>query len=412
MQKFKMTRLAAVLAVAVGLSACGADGSSSGGSSGSPGSSGGSGGSANILDETQTQASNTITGLAGALAGTPLGGFVQCLDPAVNQLLDGPDSLLTNLLKGLNAGLGTQDPAQLADALSAGGGDLAASLQSLTTTLPNALMALAGSTTCSQYGSTSGSSSGSGSSIGTGPTGTPLDQLIALIQGGGATGTPLDALISALPTGGSSGGGTTGPTGTPLDAVLGPLLALQNGGGDQAQIVDLLGIALTDLGTTIATQNPDVPVVGELVNLLATTVSDLGTVLNQLEQPTTAADLERTLNNLLTNVNNTLTAPNGLLGTLAANDPTGQFQAPLAGANTQINDAITTVTTQLGSALLQPVAGTGGVTPTLLSALQPLTCALQLTGACTGSSTPSLSTGGSSPLAPLTGALRALRWHR
>ncbi|MEO6698610.1 MAG: hypothetical protein ABIM24_04420, partial [Paraperlucidibaca sp.] len=61
MNTLKLTRLAAGCALALGLAACGADGSSSNGS----GNGGGSGsGPRLILDDTQTQLSGTLTGLA------------------------------------------------------------------------------------------------------------------------------------------------------------------------------------------------------------------------------------------------------------------------------------------------------------------------------------------------------------
>ena len=383
-----LTKTLLPLSLAATVAACS---SSDGGTNGSGGGAGNinNSSSANILDQTQSQASNTITGLANQLKGTPLQGFVQCLDPTVNQLLDGPDSLLTNLLRGINTGLGTQDPAAAAAALQAGSTDLAKAIQSLTVNLPNALLALAGQKTCTQYtGATTGGTGGSGLPT----TGTPLDQLIALINSGGATGTPLDGLIKALQSqaGGTGGGTSTGPTGTPLDAILGPLQGLAGGTGNNAQLLDQLGIGLSQLGTAIGQQTPkDAPVVTPLVQLLSSAVVDLGATLNQLESPQTAKDLQNTLNDLLVNVNNLLTGPQGLLG--APLTAAGQY-SQLQPVNQQINASITQGVTALGTSLLQPLAGTGGLTTTLLTALQPLTCPLMLTGNCTatGTGVPSL----------------------
>ena len=105
MKKIKITRLAAYVAVAIGLAACGSDGGSGSGGDG------GSTTSPQILDETQTQLSGILTGLGNQLSvidkNSPLklGAFVTCLDPTVNQLVDGPDGLLTSLLGVLNTGV-------------------------------------------------------------------------------------------------------------------------------------------------------------------------------------------------------------------------------------------------------------------------------------------------------------------
>lgn len=392
MQTFKLTRLAAYTALAVGLAACNANGN--GGSSSGGGSSGGGSGSPLILDEAQSNLSGLLTGLGNTI-GTDnnLGAFVTCLDPTVNDLADGPDALLTNLLGSINASLGTQDPAALQAALTASGDSLAAGLTSLTVNLPNALMALADPTAVSNCGAGTGTGSSSGSSGGSsgGPTGTPLDTLIGLFAGGNNpfAGTPLEALGTL----GGSGTPAGGPTGTPLDAILAPLQAIA-AGNNSSQIVDQLGQGVATLGTTLKTNIPDqvvtAPVVGGVLTLLSDTLIDLGGVLDQLEQPTTAAQLEGTLNTLLSN----------LTGTLVGLDPSGQLSTT---AGPQIQAGIDQLTGSLGDALLQPVGGTGGLVPTLVTALEPLTCALNLVGACTGTGT---GTGGA-PSVPLLGDLLA-----
>lgn len=380
MNASKLTRLAASCALALGLAACGADGNNNTTGGGGGGGGGGGTGPRLILDDTQTQLSGTLTGLAG-LIGTdnPLGALVFCLDPTVNDLVDGPDALLTNLLGSLNTTLGTQDPAALQAALLASGDSLSTALQSLTVNLPNALMALADPSAVSNCGSQGGTTGG-----GTG--GSPLDALIALFGGGNNpfAGTPLEAL-------GTFGGGN-GPTGTPLDAILGPLLAIQNDGAN-GELVDLLGQGVAQLGTALNDNLPDqvvtAPIVGGVLVLLSDTLVDLGGVLDQIEQPSTAAELQALLNNLLSN----------LTGTLIGLDPTGQ----LAGTvGPQIQSGINQLTDSLG-AILNPIAGQDGLLPTLLNPLSALTCPLKLTGNCGATG----GTGGDNPLAgiPLLGDL-------
>lgn len=397
MNTLKLTRLAAGCALALGLAACGADGNNSTNTS-AGGGGGGNSGPRLILDDTQTQLTGTLTGLGNAIGtDNPVGALVFCLDPTVNDLVDGPDALLTNLLGSLNTTLGTQDPAALQAALLASGDSLATALQSLTVNLPNALMALADPTAAANCGSqgTGGGTGGAG-----GPTGTPLDALLGLFGGGNNpfAGTPLEALGSL----GGAGTPAGGPTGTPLDAILAPLLAIQNGDGN-GEIVDQLGQGVAQLGAALSDNLPDqvvtAPVVGGVLVLLSDTLIDLGGVLNQIEQPSTSAELQSTLNNLLSN----------LTGTLIGLDPTGQLAST---AGPQIQAGIDQLTGSLG-AVLDPIAGNGGLLPTLLNPLSALTCPLMLTGDCTPGGSggvpalPGLPTGGGNPLAgiPLVGDL-------
>lgn len=392
MKKLKMTRLAAYFAVALGVAACGADG----GTGGSGGGGGGGTSGSTILNPTQDIVSDLLTNLGGALGDTPLGPFIQCLDPTLNELLDGPDGLLTSLLSGI-AGA---DPAKLQAALTSGATDLATAIQSLTVNLPNALLALAGEASCEQYTPGTGGTGGGGSGGGSGPTGTPLDQLIALLQGGTGEGSPLDgtplqALIDALQ--GAGGGSSDGPTGTPLDIILGPLLGLAQGGtggglpsipglpdgASQSELLDLLGQGLSQVGTALADATgdatADIPVIGPLFATLSTTVTDLGTVVDAIESGATSAQLEGTLTHLLQNVNGLLTGPSGLIGALAG--AAGQADA-IAGINEQINSGISDGLGALGDALLDPLVGEGGLVPTLADALKDVTCALFLFGNC------------------------------
>ena len=416
MNTLKLTRLAAACTLALGLAACGADGNSNVAGGGGSGGNGSGTGPRLILDDTQTNLSNTLTGLGNLIGNdNPVGALVTCLDPTVNDLVDGPDALLTNLLGSLNTTLGTQDPAALQAALLASGTSLATALQSLTVNLPNALMALADPSkvkNCKSQGGATGGTGGAG-----GPTGTPLDALLGLFSGGKNpfAGTPLEAL-GAL---GGPGTPAGGPTGTPLDAILGPLLAIQNGGAN-GEIVDQLGQGVAQLGTALKDNLPDqvitAPIVGGVLVLLSDTLTDLGGVLNEIENPSTAAELQGLLNGLLSN----------LTGTLIGLDPTGQ----LAGTvGPQIQGGINQLTDSLG-AILNPVAGPGGLLPTLTDILKPLTCGLKLTGNCGAAggagdnplagipllggllgggagapSLPGLPTGGTGGTGPLSGAL-------
>jgi hypothetical protein len=244
-------------------------------------------------------------------------------------------------------------------------------------------MALADPSKVENCGSQSGAGGGAAG-------GSPLDALIGLFGGGNNpfAGTPLEALGQL----GGAGTPAGGPTGTPLDAILGPLLAIQNGGAD-GELVDLLGQGVAQLGTALNDNLPDqvvtAPIVGGVLVLLSDTLTDLGGVLDQIEQPSTAAELQGLLNNLLSN----------LTGTLIGLDPTGQ----LAGTvGPQIQGGIDQLTDSLG-AILNPLAGQDGLLPTLLNPLSALTCPLKLTGDCGAAG----GAGGDNPLAgiPLLGDL-------
>lgn len=91
-----------------------------------------------VLNGAQCTVTDLVDELAEVLAGTPLEGFVQCLDPTVNDLAEGPDVLLQTLLDALaNQGA---DPAAVQDAAGA----LADALASVGTNVPNLLLALSG----------------------------------------------------------------------------------------------------------------------------------------------------------------------------------------------------------------------------------------------------------------------------
>ena len=114
---------------------------------------------------------------------------------------------------------------------------------------------------------------------------------------------------------------------------------------------------------------------------IGNTLADLGIVLNQLEN-SPGAEIGQTIQGVLLNVSNLLTAPGGILGALAAASGQPQLVSAVMMGNTQLNlgvltlgSALTQGLSQLDDALLEPV----------LNALAPLTCALSLFGDCNGS---------------------------
>lgn len=404
MQKFKTTRLAAYMAIAMGLAACGAGGGSGSGSDGGGGDGGGGGGDGSglILDDTQDQLSGALTGLCNTISGaTPasspidIGGFICALDPTLNNLLDSPDSLLTGLLTGLQGFLADPSPATLQGALTeiqkaiTGEGNyvgLQEAVTGLAEDLPCALLTLA------KQECTTGSS----------PT-DQLTSLLALFSGGDNpfAGTPLE------PLGELGGAGTPvgGPTGTPLDALLMPLTSILGGASLDGQLVDQLGDGLSLLGTSLidgygsVPGAQDIPLAGDVVLTLGNLFSGLGTTLDQLEAGT-GEDVGDVLNGTLIDVANLLTGPTGLLGSLAEASGQAELIAAVSGGNAELVGAITQLTNTLSTTLLQPLDDT--VLDPLLGALAPLTCALQLFGECSESA---LAT---DPTAALTGLLGIL----
>lgn len=361
MKKIKITRLAAYVAVAIGLAACGSDGGS--GRSGDDGSTT----SPQILDETQAQLSGILTGLGNQLSvidkNSPLklGAFVTCLDPTVNQLVDGPDGLLTSLLgvlnTGVNGGINNGASALNPELIQTGILDLAGGLQSLTVTLPQALLALVGQGTCT------GSSTPGGKD--------PLKFLTDLANKGGSN-NPLKPLFDALLAAGApSNGGGSGPTGTPLDVLLGPLTQLASGGGNLgdiqnlADVVNILGGGVQQLGValtgTLASQTEAIPVIGGLTELLSDALTDVGKVLTDLDDgATTNQELLTTINNLLTN----------LTATLAIIPGSSALTTPLNSAITQLTGALSAITTPLTDLLAKllglpgSAGSSGGTLPT------------------------------------------------
>jgi len=296
-------------------------------------------------------------------------------------LLTGPDATVSGLLDGVQTILANPTPAgfsiaagQIQEGLSA----LPPSVASLAQTLPCALATLAG-----QRGSVC---------TGSDPA-QQLQNLIALFAGSNNpfAGTPL----AGLGTDGAPGTPAGGPTGTPLDALLSPLLTALGTPGSTApaplngQLVDSLGLGLATVGDAIVDGynnlpgSGQIPLAGEVVQTLGSVLADLGVTLNTLESGT-GVSVGNTLNNTLTNVSNLLTAPTGLLGTLAAASGNAQFISAVNSGNTQLNNGIDTLTNTLNTTLLTQVDN--AVLTPVLSALAPLSCSLALFGDCNGSS--------------------------
>ena len=177
--------LSAVLGLSMGLTACGG---SSGGSNGSSGGTGGdTGGGATgfsgvsgPLDALQEPISNDVLGqLAGAAAGTPLEGVIDCFDQAIVQdLLDVLDSILI----GVQASTVGLNQATAFDGITSSMQD---AIGAFATDLPAVLTSLAGGS-CTGEGS---DISGAGNPL----AGTPLEAL----------GTSLAPVLSQVP--GSNG---------------------------------------------------------------------------------------------------------------------------------------------------------------------------------------------------------------
>ena len=383
-------RLAATAALAALVTACSSSGDGAGGTNGTGGSTSGTSSSANILDPTQTQLSGVLTGLGNQLSvidnsGSPLkvGGFVKCLVPVANKLLDGPDGLLTNLLKTVNASL-VSGPGALSSTLSptmlqGGAADLANGLQSLTTTLPNALLTLVGQGSCS------------GTSTGT----NPLAYLQSLATTGGSN-NPLAPLQNALiSVGVPADGGGSGPTGTPLDIILSPLSKLAGGAGAPttavtlATVVNQLASGLITLNNALSTNIPNqlqnAPVVGGALTLVTDALANVGLVLTDLNNPaTTNAELLGTVNTLLKDVASTLAVIPG----------SSTVAAPLLTQTTATVSTLSAVTSPLTS-LLATVASIPLGSSSSSTSLTSLTSLLNTSGtstSTTGTGTPVTST--------------------
>ncbi len=389
MNKLKLTGLAAGLMIALSLTGCGAD---NGSSTTGTGTNTGTGSSNTLtLSSTRTQLTGVLTTLGTTVqqntpAGTPLdvGGFLIALSPTVDDLLLGPDATLSGLLTGVQTILTNPNATGFTTAagqIQGGLNTLPASVASLAQNLPCAVATLAGQrgTVCT----------------GTDPA-AQLQSLIGLFTGSNNpfAGTPL----AGLGTDGAPGTPAGGPTGTPLDALLAPLVtALGTPGGAapaplNGEIVDSLGLGLATVGDAIIDGynsipgNSQIPLAGEVVQTLGSVVADLGFTLNTLEAGT-GVSAGSTLNNTLTNVSNLLTAPGGLLGTLATASGNAQLISAVNSGNAQLNNGIDTLTNTLNTTLLTQV-DSAVLTP-VLTALAPLSCALTLFGDCSGSTTTS-----------------------
>lgn len=378
----KHTKIASALVLAMSLAACGSDGDSTGSTTNNannpsnpptttpnpnptPPPTTSPTVSANILDNTQNQLGNIVNGLGNQLsvvdASSPLkvGAFVRCLNPAVNQLLDGPDALLSNLLSALNGGVsaGINNATQAFNPalIQEGVVRLAGGVQSLTTTLPQALMALAGQGTCTSTTAPGGDN--------------PLDALTALATD---PSNPLAPLFTALIDAGvPADGGGAGPTNTPLDVILAPLTQLAGGAGAPGDLTNLASVVnqvATGVNTlnsalfqSLLTQTAAVPVVGGVTELLGDALSDVALVLTDLDNATTTnQELLGTLNNLLVNVTDLFSA---IPGNEVATAP---IQSAIGALTSGLSTITSPLTQLLGMVAILPgtSATPGGDLPT------------------------------------------------
>lgn len=400
MQLSHKTRLATGILLAALLAGCGSgtdstssgssSGSSSSGGSSSGGSSSGGTSSALLLDPVQDQLSGVLTTLGTAVqantpAGTPLdiGGFILALDPTLNELIIGPSSTLTGLLDGVRTILANPSPTGFQTAASqiqSGIEALPPAVSSLAQNLPCALGTLIG-----QRASVCSSSNPA----------TQLQQLIALFQGGQNpfAGTPLAALGSI----GAPGTPAGGPTGTPLDQILAPLqtlLGVPAAGGTPAipaapldhlrlaalgDGLSLVGDAIVD-GYNNVPGITSLPLAGELVLTLGNTLSDLGTTLGGLT-PTSGGTTGAAIAQSLLDLSNVLSAPTGMLGTLAVIGGDSNALGAITSGNSQLNNGLAQLTSILESSIRQP---SGSSLTNSLTSLGNLTCALSILNICSG----------------------------
>lgn len=207
MHKLKMTRLAAYIAVAAGLAACGADGGNG--------------------TNTNTNTDNNAAQICAELAAQPNEGAIDTVQGVLCDLTNGVPgvSAVNDLLNGLIAGtplelivtqlnnLTGDQLAQLNELLTTLlGGDEAGALTPVIKGLNAVLVGLLSGDPASITAALQNIAAGAGGA--SGGTGTPLDALFAL----GSGDNPLLALLSQLPgfsnlPGVGGGGGSTPPTG-------------------------------------------------------------------------------------------------------------------------------------------------------------------------------------------------------
>ena len=417
MQTSKLTRLAAAVTLTALLAGCNASssdsttaGSTTGGSTG--GTTGGSTGGTStggtsvpaaprtlILDSTQGQVSSLLRTLGANVtavtpAGSPLdvGGFLIALDPTLNNLLDGPDAVLTGLLDGVRTLINNPGPAGVQAA--------AGQIQEGLTALPPAVTGLAQDLPCALA-----TLAGNRAAVCSGTN--PAAQLQSLIAqfGNGANpfaGTPL----APLGTLGAPGTPVGGPTGTPLDRVLMPLQTLLGTPAigntpavpplplNAAQLASL-GSGLATVGDAIVDGYNNIPgssqftQAGDVVMTLGNTLTDLSTALSTLDGSGTTTAGTRFASSL-TSVANLLTAPTGLLGTLAAASGSSNLQRTVAIGSAQLDSLLSR---ELAPAINTAITAPASITQlnSTLTSLTDLGCALTVLGSCgTTSNTQSL----------------------
>lgn len=141
-----------------------------------------------VLNGAQCTVTDLVDELAEVLAGTPLEGFVQCLDPTLNDPVEGLDALAQALLDALANQ--SADPAAVQDAAGA----LAAGIASLGENVPNLILALSGDADAIAACTGGGGGGGGGSSLPLDPTALcavpTLGPAIVEAAGGACSGAP------------------------------------------------------------------------------------------------------------------------------------------------------------------------------------------------------------------------------
>lgn len=343
-----------------------------------------------ILDGTQQQVSDALSQLASRAsaatpAGTPidLGGFLLALDPTLKGLLNGPDGLLTNLLVGAKLLANDPSPAGVqaaATALQAGLAALPVAITGLSRDLPCALATLIGNRSAGCQG------------------GTPAEQLQRLLGSFSGGNNPFaNTPLSALGVVGGAGTPVGGPTGTPMDNILQPLLLLvgtpASGSNPAIPAQPLTADRLAALGEGLAWLGDQLvdaynfPPGSEawtrganVVMSLGATLADLSTLQGNFDA-SNGNTLGQQIGERLGSVSVLLTAPTGLLGTLArASGSNPLVLKSVLGSNQLSNLLGTGLATGIDSALSQ--SAWGGSMGTLTNTLSQLGCAVTLLQGC------------------------------
>jgi len=343
-----------------------------------------------ILDGTQQQVSAVIGQLANrAAAATPagaqidLGGFLLALDPTLNGLLNGPDGVLTGLLNGARQLANDPSPAGLqaaATSLQSGLEALPVAVTGLSRDLPCALATLIGNRSAGCQG------------------GTPAEQLQRLLSTFSGGNNPLAGTpLSAMGMVGASGTPIGGPTGTPMDRILQPLLTLVGSPASgnlpalPAQPLDAarlaaLGEGLAWLGDQLVDAYNFPPGAmawtqgGEVVRSLGATLADLSSLQGNLDS-SAGNTLGQQIGERLGAISALLTAPYGLLGTLAQASGSNTLALKSLLGSSQLQNLLgTALSTGINRTVTQSAWGSG--MGALTGTLSQLSCAITLLQGC------------------------------